>query len=160
MKKVILCVLLIAVLVPLAFVIYSMWWIEHTQELFAPAEGYCYHTAKLLQGWCAGADTCCASCLRDLMHYTKRIESSDIEEDLEWLTPPENIRHLGYLVANGLKLPDDRAIPILVCKTPLASVRTEEGEPPGKNHLAGFANVGLQKSLSLWTSRCILTLKV
>ena len=69
----------------------------------------------------------------------------EIEENLEFLTPPESIKHLGYLVANDLRFPDDRAIPIFLCMTPIASVRREDGEPPGKNHLAGFAQARLRK---------------
>ena len=142
MKKVIVCGLLVVVLVPLVYAIYAMWWIEHTQKLYTPAVNYCDYTTKLLDDWCYNEDSCCASCLRDSMQFNSIYQ---IVENLELLTPPESIKHLGYLVSNDLRMPDDRAIPIFVCKTPIASVRIEKGEPPGKNHLAGFAHEGLRK---------------
>jgi hypothetical protein len=144
MKKVIVIGLSVVILVPLVFVIYSMWWIEHTHELFAPAVNYFDFTTKLLDGWCGNEDGCCARCLRDLMQSDSTFWD-EIDDNLEFLTPPEEIKHLGFLIAKDLRLPDNRVIPIIVCKTPIASVRVEEGEPPGKNHLAGFAHTGLRK---------------
>ena len=61
------------------------------------------------------------------------------------LTPSEDAQRFGFLVANELALYDQKDLPILVCKTPLASVRRERGDPPGKNHLAGFSQGGFRK---------------
>ena len=61
------------------------------------------------------------------------------------LTPSVYIQDLGFLVADDLGLYDRADLPIIVCKTPLASVRAEKGEPGGKNHLAGYANGGLRR---------------
>ena len=69
MKKVIVIGLSVVVLVPLVFAIYDMWWIEHTQELFAPAVNDGDYTTKLLVDWCDNEDSCCANCLRDLMQF-------------------------------------------------------------------------------------------
>ena len=144
MKKVIVCSLTAVVLVPLVFLIYSAWWIDHTYKLYAPAMGYCAYTSLTLANWCRQQDTCCVNCLRDLMH-SDHIFRIEINENLLLLTPPKQIKHLGFLIAKDLRMPDDSAIPILVCKTPLDSVRREEGDPPGKNHLAGFAGTSFRK---------------
>jgi len=144
MKKVIIVALSAVVLVPLLFGFCAVWWSEHTYKL-EEAGDYCEYTTKLLEGWCYNKDSCCASCLHDLMRFDHYFFGDEFDEHLEFLTPPEAIRHLGYLVANDLRLPNDRAIPIFICKTPIATVRIKEGEPSGKHHIPGFAHAGCRK---------------
>lgn len=143
-KKVIIFVLSAVVLFLLVFGLYAIWWSEHTYKL-EEVVPYCEHTTKLLENWCYNKNSCCASCLRDLMRFDHYYFGDEFNKNLELLTPPETIRHLGFLVANDLRLPDDRTIPIFICKTPIATVRTKEGEPSGKNHIAGFAHAGYRK---------------
>jgi hypothetical protein len=84
---------------------------------------------------------------RDCFRYLRQFDL-DFGGMLERLIPPEEIRHLGYLIANienDIDLTGERAIPVFVCKTPIDDVRTGPGEPSGKIHLAELSDRSIRK---------------
>jgi hypothetical protein len=148
MKKAIIYTLSILVLCTLAFLVYSGWWIERTHEMYAPVYNYISHAAHELNQLhgnnCYIEVDSLIDCIRESRKH-RLISGSEIIECRHVLTPSKDALRFGFLIANELALYDQKDLPILVCKTPLASVRREEGDPPGRNHLAGFSQGGFRK---------------
>ncbi len=143
MKNIVNYGLLAVVLSPFLFGIYSVWWIECTYEIFHQVREYSIYFAVVSRDiflHCnPDASYSFLDCLRQYGEdYFEGQGPYDLDEIREFFIPPEDIKHLGYLVANDLKLYDNRTSPIFVCKTPIADVRPRPGEPSGKNHLAVF----------------------
>ena len=128
-----------------ALAYYFEWWMENTSRLNSHLLEYCYSVTRTLLGGidhiCCSErpfdDTCCAE-LPTFWEFDQH-NMSEIDRILKGLIPPEEIRHLGFLVAKDLKISKDDEIPIMICKTSRETIRKKKGTPP-KNHLVKFAN--------------------
>jgi len=130
-----------------SFLFYSAWWLDSTGKIFGPTRNYVLHfgyQARLVVDQCSPEAGSFLDCLReysDPSYYG----TENIYPMRGFFTPPEEIKHLGFLVANDLKLFNDDIGPLFVCMTPIHDIRVVEGEPSGKNHLAVFYNDALRK---------------
>ena len=127
---------ILSIVILLALGFYLDWWMEDTSILNSTVLGYCRSaTVTLLGGY---DDTCCGEDRRTFWELDQHTRS-EIDKMLQGLIPPEDIRHLGFLIVKDLRISKDNKIPILICKTPLEDIRKEKGIP-AKNYIAGIAD--------------------
>lgn len=77
--------------------------------------------------------TCCLEWLDDLYELDES-DLLEIDQQFQDNLPPEEIRHLGFLFAKKNQFQGEGEGPLIMCQTPIDSVRQGQGKPPGKNH--------------------------
>ena len=134
--------LLVLFIVGFAISQYFAWWIKHTHEMHSYT--WDYLDSRQISLFISGDysdETCCLEWLENLWELDEQ-ELREMDEIFQAALPPERIRHLGFLYARSIPLQIEGKRPLVMCQTPIDSVRQEHGKPPGKNHVVLLENRG------------------